>query len=144
MILDMIKNIILKNTVVVVIVLFLLLVVSAGSAYYFYSQFNALKTNPNLVTQEEVKSLISKVGKLIVLPQGEDATIATVNEPEKLKDQLFFAKAKKGYKVLIYTNAKKAILYDPVNNLIVEVAPVNIGAQTTPTTPTTSVPNAKK
>ncbi|MEK7084254.1 MAG: hypothetical protein AAB932_03410 [Patescibacteria group bacterium] len=29
-------------------------------------------------------------------------------------------------KVLIYTNAKKVILYDPVNNKIVEVAPLSI------------------
>ena len=53
--------------------------------------------------------------------------MATVSDLEKLKDQPFFAKAKIGDKVLIYTDAKKAILYDPVNDKIVEVAPINIG-----------------
>ena len=43
----------------------------------------------------------------------------------------FFSKAKVGDKVIIYTNARKAILYDPVAGKIVEVAPVNIGTPTT-------------
>lgn len=48
-------------------------------------------------------------------------------DPEKLRDQPFFANAQRGDKVLIYANAKKAILYNPPSNKIIEVAPVNIG-----------------
>lgn len=121
-----------------IIVLAILILVLAGTTYYFYLQFKGLKQDPQKIAREETKALINKVSKLIVLPEGEEPTIATVSDPEKLKDQPFFAKAKKGDKVLIYTNARKAILYDPQNNRIVEVAPVNIGgtqsqAQPTPT-----------
>lgn len=114
--------------------LLVLLVVSAGSAVYFYQQLSSLKENPQAIAQKEAEALVSKVGKLIVLPEGENPTIATVNDPEVLKNQPFFTNAKKGDKVLIYTNARKAILYSPENNKIVEVAPINIGAgaQTTP------------
>src|SRR3989338_6828424 len=96
-------------------------VVAFGSAYYFYSEYSALKQNPNKLAQEETSKLVAQVGKLIVLPEGEAPTVATVSDPEKLKDQPFFARAKKGDRVLIYTNAKKAILYNPENNKIVEV-----------------------
>ena len=70
---------------------------------------------------------MNRVGKLIVLPEGEQPTVATVSDAESLREQPFFAQAKNGYKVLIYTNARKAILYDPLSNKIVDVAPLNIG-----------------
>lgn len=72
----------------------------------------------------EAEDTVARVGKLIVLPEGEDPTVATVTDPEKLRDQSFFANAKKGDKVLIYTRAKKAYLYDPSLNKLIEVAPI--------------------
>lgn len=121
-------------------ILVILLLVAIGAASYFYLQFAELKKNPQRIAQQEVQELVSKVSKLIVLPEGETPTVATVTDPEKLKDQPFFAKTKKGDKILIYTNAKKAILYDPVNNKIVEVAPVNIGGTATPSPSPTPSP----
>ncbi|OGY88929.1 MAG: hypothetical protein A2677_02050 [Candidatus Komeilibacteria bacterium RIFCSPHIGHO2_01_FULL_52_14] len=112
---------------IVVIVLLLLAIGSGAMAFSYKSQLQALKANPQKAAQEETRELIARVGKLIVLPSDEEPTIATVADPEKLKDQPFFAKAKAGDRVLIYTNARKAILYDPVSNKIIEVAPVNIG-----------------
>ncbi len=115
----------------IILLLFLIgFVLLAGfSAYYFYNQYSALKkVDPQALIQKESRSLVEKVGRLIVLPEGEEPTIATVSDPEKLVSQPFFAHAKTGYKVLIYTNSKKAILYDPVLDKIVEVAPLNIGS----------------
>jgi hypothetical protein len=112
-------------------------------AFSYKSQLQALKANPQKASQDEVKTLVARVGQLIVLPTDEEPTVATVADPEKLKDQTFFAQAKKGYRVLIYTKARKAILYDPVANRIIEVAPVNIGnAQPVPAEPTNPAPEA--
>lgn len=105
----------------------LLLIGTTAAAYYFWNQLSQVKENPQQLAREEVQALVSKVGQLMVLPEGEDPTVATVTDPDRLKEQPFFEKAKKGDKVLIYTNAKRAILYDPVAHKIVEVAPVNIG-----------------
>ena len=116
-------------------ILAVLVVVALGAAVYFYVQLNQLREDPQKVAQEEAKTLVTKVGKLIVLPEGEEPTVATVTDPNLLQDQPFFANAKAGDKVLIYTNARKAILYNPEENKIVEVAPVNIGAAATPITP---------
>ena len=113
-------------------VLAILAVVAIGAAVYFYSQLSQLRADPQKIAQEEVKSLVVKVGKLIVLPEGEEPTVATVTDPELLKDQPFFANAKTGDKVLIYTNARKAVLYNPEENKIIEVAPVSIGAAAAP------------
>lgn len=77
--------------------------------------------------QQQIADTINAVGKLIVLPTDETPTIATVTNLDQIKNQPFFADAKIGDKVLIYTKAQKAILYDPIANKIVELAPFNSG-----------------
>lgn len=104
----------------------ILTVLALVVAGYFYYQTTQLKKSPQAVVAKETKEVVSKVGKLVSLPD-EQPTIATVADPEVLKDQAFFAKAQKGDKVLIYTNAKKAILYSVTLNKILDIAPLNIG-----------------
>lgn len=113
-----------KNVYVIGLVLGAL-AISGG--VYFLSQAAIFQSDPQKRAQAEIESVVAKVSKIMVLPEGEIPTVATVSDPEKLKDQPFFAKAKVGFKALVYPNARKAILYDPVENKIVEVAPVNIG-----------------
>lgn len=117
----------LNFTAVLLGVLVLLFVASAVSSFYFKKQLSDLKANPQKIGQEEVNSVLSKVSKIMLLPEGEVPTLATVADLSKLKDQPFFDKAKVGDKVLLYTQARKAILYSPTENKIVEVAPINIG-----------------
>jgi hypothetical protein len=99
-------------------------------AGYFYYQLSTVRQNSELISEQEVSDLVTKVSALIVLPVGETPTIATVSDPEALKDQPFFAQAQKGDKVLIYAQAKKAILYSVSLNKILDVAPLNIGDKT--------------
>ena len=104
-------------------VLLALLIAVGSSAFYFYQQRSVPQSDAK---QQAEAALIARVGKLVLLPEGETPTIATVSNPEKLRDQPFFAGAKEGDKVLVYTLARKVYLYDPVNNLIVTVAPLTI------------------
>ena len=108
----------------------ILVIALASATAYFYVQYSDLKADPAKESQAEAQKLATQVGKLIVLPTDEQPTVATVTDVEKLKDQPFFAKAQNGNKVLIYTQAKKAILFDPIANKIIEVAPINIGDST--------------
>ena len=117
----------------ILISLIAILVIGAAAtpAYYFYNQYQKsqeLLKNPTEAAKEEVRALVARVGQLLELPQGEEPTVATVSDKNKLKDQAFFAKSENGDKVLIYTNAKKAILYRPSINKVIDVAPVNIGS----------------
>jgi hypothetical protein len=73
-----------------------------------------------------VEDIIKRVGRLVVLPQDEKPTVATVSDLDKLQGQPFFSQAKIGDKVLIYANARKAILYDPLADKVINVAPLNI------------------
>src|SRR5579872_6193275 len=134
-----------SNPPLILIVAAVLVVIGLAAALYFFIQYKKsqdLLTNPNLAAQQQVQDLVTKVGRLIELPSGEQPTVATVSDVTKLKDQPFFANAVNGDKVLIYTKARKAILYDPTANKIVEVGPVNLGnsasSQTSPSSSATS------
>ncbi len=118
----------------IVVVLVLLVIILAGTSGYLWKKMRSSSQTPEQIAQAEAKDLAQRVGMLIVLPTDEVPTVATVSDPEALKNQPFFASAKKGDKVLIYTNAKKAILFDPVLNKILNVAPLNIGEGKTTTT----------
>ena len=115
-----------KTTKILILVL-VVTIIALGTAMYFMSKrLDELKTNPQKVGQEELESTLEMVGKIMVLPVNEQPTLATVTDLAPLKDQPFFANAKIGDKVLLYTASRKAILYDPVANKIVEVAPINL------------------
>lgn len=111
-----------------------LLLIALIPTIYFYNQFQntqRLLQNPSIAAQEELNSLVVRVGRLIELPKNETPTVATVSDVSKLKGQQFFANAVNGDKVLIYEKAKKAILYRPSINRIIEVGPINIGQTAT-------------
>lgn len=110
-------------------------VLAIGAAGYFYYELYKMKQDPAAQARKEAMELVSKVSKLVVLPEGEVPTIATVSDPEALKSQTFFSGAVQGDKVLIYAEAKKAILYSVSQNKILEVAPLNIGQTSVGTTP---------
>lgn len=106
----------------------LIILLAVGGFLYFKNQS---APNPNQSAQnqqEEVKKLTEEVGKLMELPSGETPTLATVADISQLQNQPFFQKAKNGDKVLIYSNAKLAILYDPKAKKIINVAPINVAS----------------
>lgn len=111
--------------------LVILTLIVAGFLFYKYNRSQkelASLTNPGQLTEEQKQKLIAEIGKLIELPIDEQPQIVTIADINKLKDQPFFAKAKNGDKVLIYTNNKKAYLYDPQAKKIIDVAPVSLGS----------------
>lgn len=104
-----------------------LIVLIAVLALFFYKSNHISYNNPDSIAESNTKLIIEQVGKIVFLPKGETPTIATVSDPSLLKNQPFFVDAKKGDQVLIYSNSRKAIIYDPVANKIVNMATLNIG-----------------
>ncbi|MCL6096324.1 MAG: hypothetical protein M1444_01395 [Patescibacteria group bacterium] len=116
------------------IIIGFLLLLAAIPSYYFYNQYqkNQSLQNPNEAANIQAQNLIDKVGTLIELPTSEQPQIATVSDKTKLSGQPFFARAENGDKVLIFSGAKKAILYRPSINKIIEVSVLNIEANKQP------------
>ncbi len=130
----------LKIPSVKIIIVSLIVLVLVGVASFFGWQWYRLKNQLVLgtaMTEEAVKQetarLVKEVSALIDLPSDEEPTIATVSDLSKLESQPFFEKAKNGDKVLFYTEAKKAYLYRPSEKRLIEVAPLLVGDQASPT-----------
>lgn len=120
-----------KNISLAVIIL---IVLSLGGFSYYKLQ--KMKKNSADMVKKESQELLSKVSRLYLVSTKEEPTIATVSDPDKLKDQAFFSESKKGDKVLIFTQAGKAVLYRPDIDKIIAIAPFdtsnNSGTNPTP------------
>lgn len=90
-------------------------------SYFKHQRNNATNSRANANTD-----VIGSVGILMDLPQDEAPTVATVTDKEKVNGQALFAKAENGDRALIYTRAKKAILYRPSINKIIEVMSLGV------------------
>lgn len=110
---------------VVIGLLVFLLICSAFFAWNFYGQ--AKKNNTPLRTDDKT-AIIQNIGKHVLLPVGEEPVFATVTDPAKLTDQPFFLHAQTGDKVLVFPKGKRAILYRPSTDRIIEMMPIDLGA----------------
>lgn len=123
-----------RKALAVIIVLLVGFLIGGGvigyQKYDALQKENAKLSNPAEAQKVETDQIKAKVAKLIDLPKDEEPTIATVVDASKLKKQDFFKKAMNGDKVLLFAQAKKAILYRESTNKIIEVAPINLGEST--------------
>ena len=96
----------------------ILIVIAVGVLGYFAYSLLLNQKTPEI---QEANVLKEYVSKLIEVPANETPTMATVNDKTKLNSQDFFKNSENGDKVLIFEQAKKAYLYRPSTNKIVEV-----------------------
>lgn len=137
------------KTGIIVGIFFLLVFVGGG--YYLYLQYQntqKMLQAPQESIKAEVAEVVAIVGKLIVLPSDDEPTLALVSDKTKLQTQAFFAGVQNGDMLLIYPKTKKAFVYRPSIQKLVDVVSVNIGEQVNnqpvniPLTPSVS-PTAK-
>lgn len=88
-----------------------------------YIGYKEINTNRSKTQEAEIVSndeVLNRVSILTEVPYDELPVIATVKDIEKLNDQVFFSRAQNGDKLLIYNKARRAILYRPHSNKIIE------------------------
>jgi hypothetical protein len=132
------KQILSTKSLKIVITTIAVAVLVIAPSIYFYLKYD--QSQKLLQNQPEVRNqkLVGIVAKLIELPKNETPTIATVSDKTKLEKNSFYNNAENGDKVLIYSKARKAILYRPSTNKIIDVAPINLNTATAESSPTVS------
>lgn len=94
----------------------------AASGYFFMQTKKAQSKN------DEAADLKNKISKIINLPD-ETPVVGTVNDKEKFKDQPFFSGVENGDKLLIFPEAKKAVVYREKDNKLINVGPIAVTAE---------------
>lgn len=117
----------------IIIMIFLLAIGGMIGTLFNYFRFRETEIELKKVevkSEEDVRNLVARVGQLMQLPSDELPTVLTVTDADRLKTLNFFANARVGHKLLIYENAHKAVLYDPISNVIIDVAPYGLATVT--------------
>ena len=102
-------------------ILLLASIVFLGSTVYLGYELYEMK-KPALSAEEKVRGLMAEVSQAIILPQDELPKVAKVADASQLNNQPFFTHAQTGDDILIFENAKKAILWRPSIKRVVEVS----------------------
>lgn len=128
------------------IILLIIAVMALTGCLVMFVKYSVAKKRINSLTtpqgqqdlaKMEVKALLDKVSKHIVLPTDEEPTVASITDADALKtEQAFYKDAKNGDKVIIFMQAKKAIIYNEENDILVNVGPIFMNETSTPTTTT--------
>lgn len=123
-----------NNGIGALVVVIIIAVLAATGCVFMYLKYSSAQnkikdlTDPQAqqeMAKKEAQTLVAKVGKLIMLPAGEEPTIATVTDVDALKkEQPFYRDAQNGDKVIIYMQAKKAIIYNEARDILVNVGPI--------------------
>ena len=136
-----------KLLTIALIVFIALLAIGVG--FLGYNYINMQKEIKNLkdpkaaeaLAKQEVQRVVEKVGAHMILPKGEEPTLASITDIDALKkEQPFYEGAENGDQILVYKNAKIGIVYSPTKDKIVKVGPVVFQEDTsgTTTSPTSS------
>lgn len=116
------KNMPKSKKIIILIVLALLI----GSVLLYVKNKTPYPEKAQKMQMMENKKTLESVQKLMIIP-NEDPIIATINEAETLiKEQAFYANSQNGDKLIIFPKAKKAVIYSPKDNKVVNSGPFSI------------------
>jgi len=114
-------------------------IIVGALGYIVVAKLSKLTQSP----QEEIDQLTAKISAFYTLPQGETPTIRSIDSPELVRGQAFFFDTAQGDKLLIYKNAKTAILYRPKENKVIGSTAIKDKAEAT-SSPTVAGASTKK
>jgi len=111
-----------KKFYVLITLLILFVALATLSAFYFYkkSKIEPVSTEDNNA-QAQLEETIEHVGKIALLPPGDEPVLAVVSDPLQLKNDAFFVDSVVGDRVLIYPNIGRAFLYRPSTGKIINI-----------------------
>lgn len=122
-----------RTKIAVILGLLFILLASFSIPYFFYQKYREAE---QLVRDYPIKpdigknAILERINRLTNIPPNESPQIVKILDAQRARDQPFFAGAKNGDIILIYSQAQKAILYDPVADKIIQEGPLVVRTPT--------------
>ena len=113
--------------------LLIIIILVSLAGWLFYNYREVKKEVVRLSTPEgqqafldqQTEDTIERIRKHMVLPEDEVPTVVTITDIDLLTEQQpFFNGAQNGDKVLVYAGARKAIIYSPERDIVVNVGTI--------------------
>jgi hypothetical protein len=110
-----------------IIIVCCLVVFVGGGGYILWQLFGGSKDQV-ATNQQTVNRLVNEVSQVFVLPDGQP-TVALIQDKNKLADQPFYKPAENGDYLMVYPDAKLALIYREKVHKLVNVGPITVGDQ---------------
>ncbi len=85
------------------------------------AQLSQDPTTGEKLTKEDERKIVAKVNTLVVLPTGEEPTIAIVTDKEKLENRQLFPQVDNGDRLLFYPKGGIVVIYRPVLQKVIDI-----------------------
>jgi hypothetical protein len=92
-------------------------------AHNYLAGKKVVEKSASLSLQDEKQRIVDAISRSMELPSGESPIVAAVTDVEKLRDQSFFPDAQVDDQLIMYSDAKKAIVYRLSSEKIVDIIP---------------------
>jgi hypothetical protein len=89
--------------------------------HYYSNKYKEALKIPLLSEKNKDQAIVDVISKSMELPSGESPIVAAVNDVEKISHQSFFSDAQEDDQMVIYSEAKKAIVYRPSSGKVIDV-----------------------
>ncbi len=118
-----------------ILILIIILLLAFAIFKKFYNPIDESNKKTDQLSEKQVASIVKKISKLIVVPSDEKPMIVPIlNADELIAEQRFYIGSEDGDYVIVYPNAKKAIIYRESENKLINVGPVIVDQPATTTT----------
>lgn len=105
-------------------IILLLVITNVATGYISWNRA-LVQNQAKVFSFEETIDILNNVSEIIVLPKDETPELVQMTKADQVsKEQPFFVDAKNGDIFIAYAKAKKAIIYRPSENIIVNVGPI--------------------
>ncbi len=95
--------------------------------YDLYKYYEARVPKTEKEIEQETNMLLSKLKNIMQIPDEKPSIATVANEAALKRQQAFFAQAQNGDKVIVFPIARKAVLYRPSTDKIIESGPLLVG-----------------